>query len=293
MALVAPAPTPVSVANGRRVILRAIPVYWHLLSLDAPTLAVLWAWALARTAALHVTASTLAVLGLGAWLIYIADRLLDGRPGSRHLHLRDRHFFHARHRRALLAAGAFASIPLLWLIAVMPSAARRDDALVFAVAMLYFAIVHLRAPGTRRGYPRELTVSLVFAAATAVPAWSRSAAPVPALAWPVLVFAALCCVNCIAIEHWERPAPRKSASHSRLSPISLMAGLAALAFIALLLASAIPVPYAAVALASALLLLFLDQLRLRARRPPSQLAMRIAADAALLTPLLLLVPWAR
>lgn len=295
MALLAPPPVPVADAQ-RRLNLRAVPVYWHLLSLDAPTLAVLWASALGRAARVRPAPSALAVLGIGAWLLYVGDRLLDGRPSVRHPHLRERHFFHARHRRALLAAGAVAVPLLLWLIfAVMPSAARRDDTVIFVVAMVYFAIVHLRAPRTRRGYPRELTVSLVFAAATAAPAWSQSSAAHPALPGPALLFAALCCVNCIAIEHWERPAPDR-----RFSLISVMAAGVIAASGALLLhavlADSAELPLALAALASALLLLLLDQHRLFAHRSPgmlpmpSQLAMRIAADAALLTPLLLLLP---
>ena len=40
-----------TVAERRRLRLWGIPVYWHLLSLDAPTVAVLWAWSFARALA--------------------------------------------------------------------------------------------------------------------------------------------------------------------------------------------------------------------------------------------------
>ncbi|MGC2300913.1 MAG: hypothetical protein WA476_19055, partial [Acidobacteriaceae bacterium] len=76
MALVAPLPTVVEHSRSRRWV---VPVHWHLLSLDAPTVAVLWAWSFARAADVHPSGSALAVLGIGTWLIYVADRLLDAR----------------------------------------------------------------------------------------------------------------------------------------------------------------------------------------------------------------------
>ena len=281
--------------------LRAVPVYWHLLSLDAPTLAVLWGWSLARAVNAPVSWSTLAVLGIGTWLLYIADRLLDGRPGSLRPPLRptlrERHFFHARHRRAFLVAGAVALIPLGWLIAVMPAAARREDARLFAVALLYFAAVHLPRPRFRLRFPRTLAVALVFAAASAVSAWSASTTAHADLVWIVALFAALLWLNCAAIHAWERTQPPR-----RWSWISTLALIVA-SLAGLLMAAALRHPelfrLLAAMLASAMLLFALDLDFRRARRRPSPqenlspLALRILADAALLTPLLLMFPWHR
>ena len=38
------------------------------------------------------------VLALGTWLIYVADRILDGLPTPSAARLRERHFFYARNR---------------------------------------------------------------------------------------------------------------------------------------------------------------------------------------------------
>jgi hypothetical protein len=298
VALAAPVLT---AAERRRAPLLGVAVYWHLLSLDAPTVAVLWAWSLARAAQVRPSASAIAVLGIGTWLIYVADRLLDGRPGAPKLDLRERHFFHARHRHALLLAASFAAIPLLWLIcARMPSAARRDDAVLFTLAMLYFAIVHWPGAHLRRWFPREFAVGILFACATAVPAWCRTRAAYTQLALPVLLFTALCCLNCIAIEIWEHP-----ASLRRNFPVSPAAFCIAGASLALTVAVGLRDPaelrLAIAALLSALLLLTLDVSHRRAAQDPtgsrnhnfSVLALRIAADAALLTPLLLVLPWPR
>ncbi len=275
-----------------------VAVYWHFLSLDAPTVAVLWAWSFARALGVAVSASAIAVLGIGAWIIYVADRLLDARWGD-DAALRERHFFHARHRRSFCVGLGAAGIALAWLIALMPAQARRDDIVVFAASMLYFAVAHLSAVRFRRAFAREMAVGILFASAVAVPAWS--AEPVRgALTIPVILFAGLCSLNCVAIETWERP-----DGAGRLSVSVIALGLATAALGAMLSA---PSRYSAQArgevhlaeavLASALLLLALD---IRYRRfmrsatpervPRFLLVLRIAADATLLTPLLFVLPW--
>jgi hypothetical protein len=276
----------------RRGLVAAIPVYWHLLSLDAPTVAVLWAWSLARAVRVAPPISDLAVLGIGTWLIYIGDRLLDGRPGADPNALRERHHFHGRHRRVLLIAGFGAAALLLVCIARMPAAARRDDAVLFAVAIAYFLAVHLPAAPVR--FPRELAVGVLFACACTVPAWSQAQASHAALRWLCLLFAALCSLNCLAIHAWEQP--EAATSRFFISVAALLVAATAGLFMVLTAAPG-TLRLAAAVLAAALLLCALDRDRLRAQRrsPPeealSPLALRILADAVLLTPLLLLIPW--
>jgi hypothetical protein len=291
VALVASVPV---TGERRRSPLAVLPVYWHLLSLDAPTVAVLWAWSLARAVGGEIAWSTLAVLGIGTWLIYVADRLLDGRRGAPGRDLRERHFFHARHRRALLICAAALLVPLVWLIARMPAVARREDTWIFAVALVYFAAVHL--PFLRFRFPRELVVAVVFASACAVPAWSVAGYAHFDTAALVALFAALCWLNCSAIHAWERPEP------SRRSPVSLQAlAIAIIAGAFLLAAQPNPGEFrlAAALFASSMLFFALDRdfrRSLTLRQPEkalSALAMRILADAILLTPLLLLIPWRR
>jgi hypothetical protein len=281
-----------SVKERRRSRAAAIPVFWHLLSLDAPTVAVLWAWSFARATRVHASAVTLAVLGIGTWLLYIADRLLDGRAGADRSELQDRHLFHARHRRSLLMAGVAASGALLAAIAKMPAAARRDDALLFGVTAVYFLAAHGRRLRSR--FPRELVVGIVFACACAVPAWSQSTATHAELCWLVPLFAALCWLNCRAIHVWERPEPATHRFVVSVPALSLAVLAAAFMFV-----TANPGAFrlAAAVAASAMLLFALDRDRRRALQKQaadealSPLALRILADAVLLTPLLLLIPW--
>ncbi|HEY6448948.1 MAG TPA: hypothetical protein VIY53_21015 [Acidobacteriaceae bacterium] len=286
MALAASLPS----VKERRLRVAAIPVFWHLLSLDAPTVAVLWAWSFARPLHVGASAASLAVLGIGTWLVYIGDRLLDGRAGADRTELQDRHLFHARHRRPLLMTGVAASGALLAAIAKMPAAARREDALLFGITALYFLAAH--RPQLRSRFPREAVVGIVVACACAVPAWSQATATHAELCWLVPLLAALCWLNCRAIHVWERPEPAAHRSVVSIAALTLAAMAATFMFVT---ANPGALRLAAAVAASALLLFALDRDRRRAlnKQLPalSPLALRILADAVLLTPLLLLVPW--
>jgi hypothetical protein len=280
------------VSAGRRSLFAAVPVYWHLLSLDAPTVAVLWAWSFARVAHVRPDVNSLAVLAIGTWLLYIADRLLDGRPGADPADLRERHHFHTRHGRELLIAGAAACAPLVWFVIRMPAAARRDDTILFALAMLYFAAVH--AAEVRFRFPREVAVGILFACACAVPAWSEAVSSHAQLEWLVPLFAALCWLNCRAIHVWEQA---EIAADGWLVPAVALSLAVAAAASMLITSSPLRLRLATAIMASALLLFALDRDRRRGRKRAARdgnlsvLALRILADAALLTPLLVLIRW--
>ena len=253
-------------------------------------MAALWCWAFARAAGVRLPWFSPVLLGLGTWLIYISDRLLDGLKGEA-ARLRERHHFYARHRAIFLVAGAAGGIFLLWLIVNrMPAPSRREDVALFAVAMLYFAAIHLSGAAVQRWLPKELAVGAVFAAATAVPAWSRAAKHEQLLP-AVCLFAAICWLNCVAIERWERsPAALNrnwavhfstqwAALHLRTATISVFsAGAIALS---LSLSRSFPGIYIS-CMASAALLFAIDCRRKRL----SPMQLRILADAALLTPAL-------
>lgn len=278
-------------STDRRSHFAFVPVYWHLLSLDAPTIAVLWAWSLAHAVRVHPSPISLAVLGIGTWLIYVADRLLDGRAAGRAHELRERHFFHMRHARALFIAGIAACAALLVLIIRMPAADRHADSWIFAAVVAYSAAVHQKYLRIR--FPRELIVGIVFACACAVPAGSAAGDLRTQLLQLTAVFAALCFLNCSAIHAWEHPSPQR---WSRVTLLALGVAVAAIG-VMFTLRTIEGIRLGVALLASGLLLLALDRDQRRALKKHSSdaalspLALRILADAALLTPVLLLVPW--
>jgi glycerol uptake facilitator-like aquaporin len=241
----------------------------------------------------HLPLTSPLLLAIGTWMVYVADRILDGLLADASSSLRERHFFYARHRRAFLIAAVPAALLLLWLIvARMNRTARHEDIAIFAVALLYFCLIHTHGPAAERWLPKELAVGIVFAVATAVPAWSRlpgnALASRACLTLMALFFAGLCWLNCVAIEKWERngdrrPAPHATTQWAQRHFSELSGGLALSAGIFALLATSRGV--AAILLASAvtgILLFTLD----RQREQFSAFSLRIAADAAMLSPLL-------
>jgi hypothetical protein len=224
-------------STGRRVSLWTAPKWWHLLSLDAPTVAGLWAWSFARAAHVSLPVYAPLLLALGTWLLYVGDRILDGLRAPASMVLRKRHHFYARHRAQFLVAALAVGAVVLWIIVTrMPPRARREDTLLFTASMAYFVLIHSpgkkltgarvaarqrtadEAPragaiwasqsgqgvqGRERWLPKEMAVGVLFAAATAVPAWSRMPGGHGRLMPLMLLFSGLCWLNCVAIETWE------------------------------------------------------------------------------------------
>lgn len=260
---------------------------WHLASLDAPTVAVVWSLAFAHAAAVRLPAWLPVLIGLGTWAVYIGDRLLDARSALRTGQfdaLRDRHFFHWRHRRALVPAAAIAALAALVLIAVfMPAHLRERDSVLAAAALAYFSGVHLpRSPRWLAPLlSKELLVGVLFTAGCVLPTLTRL--PRTNLAQVLLAasfFAALAWLNCHAIDRWEAaPAAHIAGKAAVIAALGCAAAFAcsfAGLHIGLLLAAGS---------ASAALIAALDHARPRL----TPLALRAAADLVLLTPLALLL----
>ena len=288
--------------------LRTVLHHWHLLSLDAPTVATLWTALIARSAGLRLPATSLLAMFLAVWTLYAADRLLDARPlrserEGNHLRvhgtdLEPRHYFHHRHRAHFLIALAGVCGALAVLLPLLPLAALRLDLLLGALLTGYFVIIHA-TDGTR--LPKEIAVGLFFAGAVCIPTIARRPDLRLQLAPVALLFAGVCSLNCVLIYRWEhtgtpgegnivegmvKPDPRSrphaatrwAVSHVR--PLGWC--LVIMAFLLALPAGADRADCLAVALAAALLLL-LD----RVRSHVSAVTLRGLADLALTTPLLL------
>jgi hypothetical protein len=259
---------------------------WHLASLDAPTVAVVWSLAFARAAAVRLPAWVPILLALGAWAVYIGDRLLDARTAFRAGsldQLRDRHFFHWRHRRLLAPVAVIAAVAAAIIIfALMPAPLRARNSVLAAAALAYFSGVHLprRPQWLTPLLSKELRVGVLFTAGCAAPTVMRlrgtSLAPLLAAA---SLFAALAWLNCHAIDRWEAESTASIAHKATI--------LALIALIAAAILAAAQPRIAALLVAgsaSAALLALLD--RNRSRLTP--IALRAAADLVLLTPLALL-----
>jgi hypothetical protein len=276
---------------------------WHLLSLDAPTVAALWTWFIASANHIHLAASSILAMAIAVWMLYAADRLMDARltdtrlldtPFRQEESLEARHHFHHRHRTAFLAGILLASIALAVLLPRLEPNALRLYLILGCLLAGYFILIHA-APRvvsnkTAHRLPKEIAVGIFFASAIFIPTVARR----PDLRFTMLpvavLFAAVCSLNCLFIYAWEHPGPNPTAHattrlalrHLPFLSISIPAFATALIF---LTKNHHPAPWPipiACALSATLLLL------LHHRSNIASVTLRAAADLALITPLLLL-----
>lgn len=247
-------------------------------------MAVVWALAFAWAAGVHLAFSPPMLLVCCTWSVYVGDRLLDAHRAIRSGNLgalRERHYFHWRHRRLLIPFGCVAAaVTIVLIVGRMPAAARKDNSVLAAAALAYFTGVHstARLPvWLRRVASKEMLVGVLFAAGTIAPTVAR----IHFIGWPFLacfaIFAILAWTNCSAIEGWE-----SSRVHSGIASRATLLGITCILVSATLASvnwrlSAL----AASAATSALLLSLLD----RRRANLSPLTLRALADLVLLTPL--------
>lgn len=260
---------------------------WHLTSLDAPTVAVVWTLAFAWTQQIRLPLWLVTSLALAAWSVYIADRLLDARRAS--TPLRVRHHFHWKHRRFFIPTALTAAIVSIMLVMrSMPFAARERNSVLAAAALAYFTSVHNPwYPTTNRRHrriPKELLVGVLFTLACAIPTLTRTGGFHPDLLLEILFFTLLAWLNCYAIEVWES-SPVVEARSIFLYAMTLAGSTLIATIVETAAHHSRSAAILGAASASAVLLAILD----RNRRSLSPTTLRAAADIALLTPVALLV----
>jgi hypothetical protein len=277
--------TPVPL-NSRR------PRFWlwlNLLSLDAPLVALAWQILFARCFDLALDFYISAALALAVWFIYVADRLLDTLPAGT-LHAAPRHAFCRRNWSTMAVAALLGLFGLGVICTHLPAAVLRNGLLLLTAVMAYFVIVHSEPVHLGRFWSKELAVGAIFSLGTCLPVWSQIQSVGSETISAALLFAALCAMNCLAIEYWEwqRYGSLDNASASGLSiwigdhyaPITLiLAGLSALG-LSLQPANMRPLFWSLLLSALALLWLWHQSHRL------SEQALRVLADLALMSPVL-------
>ena len=187
---------------------------WHLLSLDAPTVATLWTLFIARCSHLTLPWTALAAMFTAVWMIYAADRLLDARLLDARLldarlldarlldtrlldarlldtplldsrlsdsrlsesGLEARHRFHHRHRTAFLTVILFGSVALATLLHRIDPRALYLYVLLATLLAAWMILIHIRPEpnGSTRRLPKELAVGVFFPAAVFIPTLART-----------------------------------------------------------------------------------------------------------------------
>ena len=256
-----------------------------MLSLDAPLIAALWQSLFAHTFGAVLGWPYALLLYAAVWLIYSADRWLDGRAlgeGAR----TQRHLFYARCGQVILwcwlGVGAATFTASLFLL----TQAQFWGAAALGALMLGYLLRRHR--GDRTTHPKELQISVIFALGVVfLPLLSGISAPLLLCGG---LFGVLIFLNCAYIARWEGDLDQETVPFAVRAPwFDAHLGVLALAFALLcggggVLFGSLRSLFAALAL-SALLLYGLEHLS----SPLSPAARRVLADAALLTPLLWLV----
>lgn len=289
---------------------------WHLLSLDAPTVAALWTVFIARCSNLALSWTEPAAMFLAVWMIYAADRLLDTRLLDDRLSssgLEARHRFHHRHRTAFISCILLSSAALAALLHRTDPRSLHLYVLLATLLAAWMLLIHIRPQpdsATRR-LPKELAVGIFFPAAVFIPTLARTN-PTPAahqvlgaaanwirptLLPSAILFAAVCTLNCLCVYAWEHPSSRQQTPASFQNPqthwttrwaTTHLTTLALIILAASTIASisrtlAVALPALACSLSTAALFALNH-----CRRSLSPLHLRAAADLVLLTPILFL-----
>lgn len=254
-----------------------IPLWlWpNVLSLDAPIVAVLWQALFARGFHVPLSPWPMLVLAATVWLIYSADRVLDAKRG-----LSDslRHRFYQRHWRFIVALWTLVIPATAWLaLEHFPRVLFERGLLLLGLVGAYLVTVHVFDKTVFQTlWFKETAVGVLFALGVSVTTWSEIRTPADAVA--LTLFAALCTINCVAIERAE--SEQRESEHAVLSGAITIALFAS----ALLLIRRPILAEAEIVSAAALLLLN------HARLGLSRNALRVLADVTLLSPLLFLLP---
>jgi hypothetical protein len=269
------------------------PYWWQwptILSLDAPAVALLWQWLLARTANVPLRWYHAFILGSAAWLVYSADRWIEGwflAPGQVRT---QRHAFYQRWRWPAFAA--WIAVATAGLVTAFTRLGAREFAagwLLLAPVLVYLLSHQLAHRDHPWRVPKELCVAVLFAAGVSCFQVAQQPAALHRLAAPLALFGALCLANCSLISLWETAVDRSHGQTSLVLQyprgrrlVRALPWLLAITAAGFSLAETGPVRSATVcAAASGILLGAVDLAHARCGR---QLA-RVLVDAALMTPL--------
>lgn len=266
----------------------------NLLSLDAPLVALVWLYVYERCWRLFIPWYGYATLGLAVWLIYVADRLFDSSVADCGK-LEPRHDFHRRHAWFFRPAAGCAFLATLALTVLrMPTAIYGYLGPGILLVAAFFGLAMI-AKQERQEIPylKNIIAGLTFGYGVAMTAnlfrgeydiWDMLFAP------EFVAFAVLCILNISAIDLWEHAARSQDEEVAASDELALTLPLILLAGSTFWFALHDEVqttrPFFYAILVSSALLYILN--RNRDRFGPD--ALRVLADAALVVPLLFILP---
>ncbi|MCF7733164.1 MAG: hypothetical protein K9N23_15850 [Akkermansiaceae bacterium] len=265
----------------------------NLLSLDAPLVAVVWLFMLAKTWGVNYHPEhEYAVLALVVWAIYVVDRLLDGMIHGDSTRCQERHQFHLRHRRKLAPLAVVAVVAAMTLVLnYTPMAIYGYAAVAGFLISGFFAMALFATPDVGEiPYSKNVLGGLSFAFGTSMVAhvylFDKGIVDLLLHSREFIAFAVLCIMNISAIDLWEHASRTEDEELKAQDELALTLPLVLLGGAAFLFArqadgtGAGPFFYAV--LTGAALLFVLNRSRARF----SLEALRVLADVAMVLPVL-------
>ena len=188
------------------------PKWWQwptVLSLDAPAVALLWQWLLARVMHTPLAWHHVFILGAATWLAYAADRWIEGWQIARDQLRTQRHWFYQRWRWPVFSVwlGVLATA-LAVSFTRLNSRELATGFIVLAPVLVYLLshqLVHRVNPWRA---PKELCVALLFVAGVSCFQIAREPGALRVFSVPLILFGALCVANCALISLWETEVDR-------------------------------------------------------------------------------------
>ncbi|MDF3059111.1 MAG: hypothetical protein K0R17_3326 [Rariglobus sp.] len=265
-----------------------------ILSLDAPLVAVLWQALFARKLGVHLDWHDPVLLGLAVWIVYAADRWIEGWRLDLDTVQTQRHQFYLRHRWPVFWTG-IAAIIATTVIAIARLDEREFKAgfVLLIPTLLYLfshQLVHRHHP---LRLPKEIVIAVIFALGCALAPAVIVPEKIPSLLIPVTLFGLLCFANCALIASWEKEVDTLHGQTSLALQLkgrwAIIHALPWLVFLSALVSVFLNPdpshPGALCTAASGLLLGLLDLLQPRIGRE----AARAVVDFTLMTPVVLLL----
>lgn len=187
---------------------RPLWIWPNILSFDAPLVALAWFWMFKQIWLVKYHQPSLPwLLALTVWCIYVADRLMDSR-GMRGTEatLPLRHRFHCDYRGLMIVALCVGVVGVFFLLS-RQSRGLLAYAYPVAVPVLLYFLISFQRPEKGVSWFKNIVAGLAFAYGTTVGVHFRSGSSVGlhelALSSEVVVFALLCMINMMVIDHWE------------------------------------------------------------------------------------------
>ncbi|MET0261529.1 MAG: hypothetical protein ABW223_01435 [Rariglobus sp.] len=272
------------------------PLWWQwltVLSLDAPLVAVLWQALFARVIGVQLPWHDPVLLGLAVWIVYAADRWIEGWRLSPEIVQTPRHLFYIRHRWPVFWIG-LAAIIATAVIAIKFLESREFKAgFVLLIPTLIYLFSHqlLHRHHPLR-LPKEICIAVIFTLGCALSPSVHAPERLTVLGLPALLFCLLCLANCALISVWEREVDTRHGQTSLALQLKrssvfihlLPSLIVVISIVALFLGPNAGRLAAGCAFLSGALLGLLDRLQPRIGR----LRSRAAIDITLMTPVVVL-----